>query len=119
MRFPSLCFCVSLTCLPTSLPNRIYLSPTRLALSRLTAARALTPRRVILETDAAAIAARVSRPRADTTDIVINEQTVRDACKLSLYTLHGLVISSMGQVLTLVIPVSTFTSRLQQRIGQL
>jgi len=33
-----------------------------------------------LETDAAAIAARVSRPRADTTDIVINEQTVRDAC---------------------------------------
>ena len=33
-----------------------------------------------METDAAAIAARVSRPRADTTDIVINEQTVRDAC---------------------------------------
>jgi hypothetical protein len=38
--------------------------------------------RIILETDAAAIASRVSRPRADTTDIVINEQTVRDACKL-------------------------------------
>ena len=37
--------------------------------------------RIILETDAAAIASRVSRPRADTTDIVINEQTVRDACK--------------------------------------
>jgi hypothetical protein len=39
--------------------------------------------RIILETDAAAIASRVSRPRADTTDIVINEQTVRDACKSS------------------------------------
>jgi hypothetical protein len=37
--------------------------------------------RIILETDAAAIASRVSRPRADTTDIVINEETVRNACK--------------------------------------
>lgn len=36
--------------------------------------------RIILETDAAAIAARVSRPKADTTDIVINEETVRNAC---------------------------------------
>ncbi|KAK6903270.1 coatomer zeta subunit [Kwoniella mangroviensis CBS 10435] len=34
---------------------------------------------VILETDAAAIAARVSRPKADTTDIVINEQTLMNA----------------------------------------
>ncbi|WVQ99051.1 hypothetical protein IAU59_006183 [Kwoniella sp. CBS 9459] len=34
---------------------------------------------VILETDAAAIAARVSRPKADTTDIVINEQTLFNA----------------------------------------
>lgn len=35
--------------------------------------------RVILETDAAAIASRVSRPRPDTTDIVINEQTLMNA----------------------------------------
>ncbi|WWD01060.1 hypothetical protein V866_007998 [Kwoniella sp. B9012] len=34
---------------------------------------------IILETDAAAIAARVSRPKADTTDIVINEQTLLNA----------------------------------------
>ncbi|WVN86551.1 uncharacterized protein L203_101718 [Cryptococcus depauperatus CBS 7841] len=34
---------------------------------------------VILETDAAAITARVSRPRPDTTDIVINEQTIMNA----------------------------------------
>ncbi|WVW82727.1 hypothetical protein I302_104738 [Kwoniella bestiolae CBS 10118] len=34
---------------------------------------------IILETDAAAIAARVSRPKADTTDIVINEQTLMNA----------------------------------------
>lgn len=46
--------------------------------------------RIILETDAAAIASRVSRPRADTTDIVINEQTVRDACKSTIpLTLHS------------------------------
>jgi hypothetical protein len=66
--------------------------------------------RIILETDAAAIAARVSRPRADTTDIVINEQTVRDACKSILLwdtVKLGLMI------------VSTFRDRLQQRIGQL
>lgn len=35
--------------------------------------------RIILETDAAAIASRVSRPRPDTTDIVINEQTLMNA----------------------------------------
>ncbi|KAK8869503.1 hypothetical protein IAR55_000068 [Kwoniella newhampshirensis] len=34
---------------------------------------------IILETDAAAIASRVSRPKADTTDIVINEQTIMNA----------------------------------------
>jgi len=34
---------------------------------------------IILETDSAAIASRVSRPRADTTDIVINEQTLLSA----------------------------------------
>ncbi|RSH93785.1 Golgi-to-ER vesicle coat component [Saitozyma podzolica] len=49
---------------------------------------------IILETDAAAIAARVSRPKADTTDIVINEQTL-----LSAY--------------------STLKERVTQRIGQL
>jgi hypothetical protein len=31
---------------------------------------------VILETDSAAIASRVSRPKADTTDIVLNEETI-------------------------------------------
>jgi hypothetical protein len=44
---------------------------------------------IILETDAAAIAARVSRPKADTTDIVINEQTLLSACEWfagSVYT---------------------------------
>ncbi|ORY30025.1 hypothetical protein BCR39DRAFT_530701 [Naematelia encephala] len=49
---------------------------------------------VILETDAAAIAARVSRPKADTTDIVINEQTIMSA-------------------------YSTLKERVTQRIGQL
>lgn len=35
---------------------------------------------VILETDAAAIASRVTRPKPDSTDIVINEQTLLNAC---------------------------------------
>ncbi|KAK0458967.1 coatomer protein [Desarmillaria tabescens] len=34
---------------------------------------------IIMDTDAAAIASRVSRPRPDTTDIVINEQTIMNA----------------------------------------
>ncbi|KAG7532010.1 hypothetical protein FFLO_03949 [Filobasidium floriforme] len=34
---------------------------------------------IILETDGAAIASRVSRPRTDTTDIIINEQTIMNA----------------------------------------
>lgn len=34
---------------------------------------------VVVETDATAIASRVSRPRADTTEIVINEQTLMSA----------------------------------------
>ena len=34
---------------------------------------------VIVETDSTAIASRVSRPKADTTDIVINEQTLMNA----------------------------------------
>ncbi|WOO80881.1 Coatomer subunit zeta [Vanrija pseudolonga] len=49
---------------------------------------------IILETDAAAIASRVSRPKPDTTDIVINEQTLLNA-------------------------YSTFKERVTQRIGQL
>ena len=35
--------------------------------------------RIIVETDPTTIASRVSRPRADTTDIVINEQTILNA----------------------------------------
>ena len=42
---------------------------------------------VILETDGAAIASRVSRPRTDTTEIVINEQSIMNACKSSRQTL--------------------------------
>lgn len=34
---------------------------------------------VIVETDSTAIASRVSRPKADTTEIVINEQTLMSA----------------------------------------
>ena len=35
--------------------------------------------RIIVETDSTTIASRVSRPRADTTEIVINEQTIMNA----------------------------------------
>jgi hypothetical protein len=35
--------------------------------------------RIIVETDPTTIASRVSRPRADTTEIVINEQTIMNA----------------------------------------
>ena len=35
--------------------------------------------RIIVETDATTIASRVSRPKADTTEIVINEQTLMSA----------------------------------------
>ena len=35
--------------------------------------------RIIIETDATTIASRVSRPKADTTEIVINEQTLMSA----------------------------------------
>jgi hypothetical protein len=34
---------------------------------------------IIVETDSVTIASRVSRPRADPTDIVINEQTIMNA----------------------------------------
>jgi len=49
---------------------------------------------VVVETDAGAIASRVSRPRADTTEIVINEQTIMNAYQ-------------------------TVKEKMQQRIGQL
>lgn len=49
---------------------------------------------VIVETDAAAIASRVSRPKADSTEIVINEQTLMNA-------------------------YMTVKEKMQQRIGQL
>ena len=52
------------------------------------------PREIIVETDSTTIASRVSRPKADTTDIVINEQTL-----LSAY--------------------QTVKEKMQQRIGQL
>lgn len=35
--------------------------------------------RIIMDTDPTAIASRVSKPRADTTEIVINEQTILSA----------------------------------------
>lgn len=45
--------------------------------------RVLTERtrvyRIIVETDSTTIASRVSRPKADTTEIVINEQTLMSA----------------------------------------
>lgn len=53
-----------------------------------------SPIRIIVDTDAAAIASRVSRPRPDTTEIVINEQTI-----LSAY--------------------QTVKEKMQQRMGQL
>jgi hypothetical protein len=52
------------------------------------------PIRIIVDTDAAAIASRVSRPRPDTTEIVINEQTIMSAYQ-------------------------TVKEKMQQRIGQL
>ncbi|TFK66048.1 coatomer protein [Pluteus cervinus] len=49
---------------------------------------------IIVDTDATAIASRVSRPKADTTEIVINEQTIMSAYQ-------------------------TVKEKMQQRIGQL
>ena len=50
--------------------------------------------RIIVETDSTTIASRVSRPRADTTEIVINEQTILNAYQ-------------------------TVKEKMQQRLGQL
>jgi len=49
---------------------------------------------IIVDTDAAAIASRVSRPKPDTTEIIINEQTIMNAYQ-------------------------TVKEKMQQRIGQL
>jgi len=49
---------------------------------------------IIVDTDATAIASRVSRPKADTTEIIINEQTIMSAYQ-------------------------TVKEKMQQRIGQL
>ena len=35
--------------------------------------------RIIMDTDSTAIASRVSRPKADSTEIVLNEQTIMNA----------------------------------------
>jgi hypothetical protein len=50
--------------------------------------------RIIVETDSTTIASRVSRPKADTTEIIINEQTIMSAYQ-------------------------TVKEKMQQRIGQL
>jgi len=72
----------SFSCLPSPpLLSRLLCHSLSLPAMHILVRRRIADDRIILETDAAAIASRVSRPRADTTDIVINEQTVRDACK--------------------------------------
>lgn len=48
--------------------------------------------RIILETDGTAIASRVSRPKADTSDIVINEQTIMNACESTCRLWNALLI---------------------------
>lgn len=50
--------------------------------------------RVIVETDSTTIASRVSRPKADTTEIVINEQTIMNAYQ----TVKERVQQRMGQL---------------------
>lgn len=75
------------------------LKPQRRGSSRSFHARCLTKicalTRIILETDAVAIASRVSRPKADTAgEIVINEQTILSACESLARTLVGLGVFS-------------------------
>ena len=52
--------------------------PSALSLSLITT----TPPSIILDTDSTALASRVSRSKADTTEIVINEQTVMNALQI-------------------------------------
>jgi coatomer subunit zeta len=47
-----------------------------------------------MDTDATAIASRVSRPRPDTTEIVINEQTIMNAYQ----TVRERVSQRLGQL---------------------
>lgn len=49
---------------------------------------------VIVDTDPAAIASRVSRPRPDTTEIVINEQTIMSAYQ----TVKEKMVQRIGQL---------------------
>lgn len=53
-----------------------------------------SPTRIIVDTDAAAIASRVSRPKADATEIIINEQTIMSAYQ----TVKEKVQQRMGQL---------------------
>ncbi|KIY65367.1 snare-like protein [Cylindrobasidium torrendii FP15055 ss-10] len=48
---------------------------------------------IIMDTDSTAIASRVSRPRPDTTDIVINEQTIMNAYQ----TVKERMVQRIGQ----------------------
>lgn len=48
--------------------------------------------RIIIETEGPVIASRVSRPRADVAEIVINEQTIMNA----LHTVRDRVQQRMG-----------------------
>jgi hypothetical protein len=66
-----------------SFPSLSVMRPTQIAFLR-----------IIVDTDSTAIASRVSRPRPDTTEIVINEQTIMSAYQ-------------------------TVKEKMQQRIGQL
>ena len=50
--------------------------------------------RVIVETDSTTIASRVSRPKADTTEIVINEQTLLNAYQ----TVRDRMVQRIGQL---------------------
>ena len=55
----------------------IFYDPSAYCEPTLTSSRSL--RSIIVETDSTTIASRVSRPKADTTEIVINEQTIMNA----------------------------------------
>jgi len=82
--------------------------------------------RIILETDGAAIASRVSRPRTDTTDIVINEQTIMNACKsfacrlwTALLCSNRLYTESDIDTCTCLYLDSNLKEQMVRRIGQL
>lgn len=75
---------------------------------------------IILETDGAAIASRVSRPRTDTTDIILNEQTIMNACKYR--NLAFLLLSIPNERSFLLLRSwtdSNLKDQMVRRIGQL